>query len=122
MTVALLVPVGGLEVKRQDVKYGHIGALQIVHALLPLLREQADHVAGKDQKAAPRNQREQGVEVESGGTSQTLHRLEEDHENHHEDGRKNGRRSADVEAGEDDGEVVEAQERDFVVDQPVDAQ
>src|SRR5207247_2313064 len=77
----------------------------------------ADDVAGEDEEARPGTEREPRVGVEAGQHVQALHVLVEKNERNDEHPRHHREPSAAVEPGENQGQIVEAQERELLLHQ-----
>ena len=122
MAVPLLVPLRRLDVEREQLQRRQIRVLHVVELLLPFLGEPPDHVPGEDEKAGPRDQRKQGVLVETGEHVQTDNRLEKKDQDDDEHARHHGQAAYTVRARENRRQVVEAQERQLLLDQVVDAE
>src|SRR6266850_614430 len=86
-----------------------------------LIRQTAHHVPRKDEEPRPGDQGGDGLLGESRLHPQSLDHLEEEHEHHDEDACEHREAAPAEESRQDDGEIIEAQECELLVDQVIDA-
>ena len=114
--VAAHLPLTRLEMECENLEHRYIGLGELEHALIPLLAQSAHHVAGQHEKTRPGQQRKNWLEGESGLRGETRRRLEKGHERGHENGGIHAAAAPEVEAGDNDRQVIEIEKGDPVVD------
>ena len=120
--MALLIALGGFNVKGENFQRREISVLQVRQTRGALLGEPTHHVPGQDQKAAPRDQRQQRVLRQPRFRHHPLRSLQEEDERHGEQAGDHGKAPAAVEAREDNGQIIEAEKRKLLLDQRIDGE
>src|SRR5882762_1148875 len=120
--VPLLVPLAGLDVESEYLEGGEVRVLQICQARGALLRQATHHVTCEDQESRPRDEGQQGALAEPCFHPQPLEHLEEEHQCNDEHTGEHREPAPAEESRENDGQIIEAEERELLVDQVVDAE
>src|SRR3954468_2689272 len=121
-----VVALAGLEMKGHQLEHRDVRALEVLESRAPLIGQRADHIAGEDEETRPGNHREEmpraDPSLDGSGAVQPDEGLEEGNENDDEDRRPDSTPPAQIEAGGNDGQIVEVEKRDLLVDEPVDGE
>src|SRR5712671_8207927 len=118
--MALLIAFRGFDVEGEHFQRRHIGVLQVGQPRGALFREPADDVPSQNEKPTPRHERQKRVLSESRLHPHSLSRLEKEDERGDEETRDYGKATAAKEAGQDDGQIIEAEKRELLLDQGID--
>src|SRR5689334_18185610 len=121
-----VVPFAGLEMERHQLEHAHVRAFEVLEARPTLIGEGSDDVSREYEEARPGDERQEQPRIdaclERGRAIEPDERLEEGNEYDNEDRGKDGAPPAEVEPSGDDRQIVEREEGDLFVDEPMDRQ